>query len=176
MIQRIVLPVDGSEHAVRAAAFAGDLASKYGAEVIVLHVIDRNRLSEAEERMAEVEHVAERGRGEPPWVANVPAELAAMLQPAETGDQRERMLAYLADKVVHAATHKLEEHGVPASRVRVQFKNGQAIKRILETIEEEKADLVVIGSRGLSDVVGAIEGSVSHRVSHLAPCSVITVK
>jgi len=35
---------------------------------------------------------------------------------------------------------------------------------------------VVTGSRGLSDLAGAIEGSVSHRLAHLAPCSVITVK
>ena len=176
MIKRIVLPVDGSEHAARAAGFAGDLASKYGAEVVVLHVIDRDRLTEAEEHMAEVEHVAERGRGQPPWVANVPAELARMLQPEETSVTRERMLAYLADKVVEQATGRLEEHGVDADRIRVVFKNGQPVKRILETVQDEGADLVVIGSRGLSDLAGALEGSVSHRVAHLAPCSVITVK
>jgi len=176
MIKRIVLPVDGSGHATRAAAFAGDLAGKYAAEVVVLHVIDRNRLTEEEERMAEVEHVAERGRGDPPWVANVPAELAAMLQPSETSDQKERMLGFLADKVVHAATDALHEHGVSRERIRVVFKNGRPVKRILETLEEEAADLVVIGSRGLSDVEGAIHGSVSHQVAHLAPCSVITVR
>ena len=176
MINRIVLPVDGSDHAVRAAGFAGDLASKYGAEVVVLHVIDRDRLTEAEEHMAEVEHVAERGRGQPPWVANVPAELARMLQPEETSITQERMLGYLADKVVKQATDQLEEHGVKSNSIRVMFKNGRAVKRILETVTEEEADLVVMGSRGLSDLAGALEGSVSHRVAHLAPCSVITVK
>lgn len=176
MIERIVLPVDGSDHAVRAAGFAGDLASKYGAAVVVLHVIDSNRLTEAEEHMAEVEHMAERGRGQPPWVANVPAELARMLQPAETSVTRERMLRYLADKVVKKATDKLEEHGVGSDKIRVVFKNGQPVKRILETVKEEDADLVVTGSRGLSDLAGALEGSVSHRVAHLAPCTVITVK
>lgn len=176
MISRIVLPVDGSKHAIRAAEFAGDIAAKYEADVIVLHVIDRNRLTEAEEHMAEVEHVAERGRGQPPWVANVPAELAAMLQPMETENQKEKMLGYLADRVVDAATTRLEAHGVDAARIRVVFKNGQTVRRILETVREEGADLVVTGSRGLSDLAGAIEGSVSHRIAHLAPCTVITVK
>lgn len=176
MIKQILLPVDGSEHAIRAAAFAGDIASRYEARVIVLHVIDRNWLTEAEERMAEVEHVASRGRGELPWVANVPAELAAMLQPNETSTTRERMLGYIADKVVRAATEQLEAHEVPSDRIRVIFKNGQPVKRILETIGEEQVDLVVIGSRGLSDLAGALEGSVSHRVAHLASCHVITVK
>ena len=176
MIKRIVLPVDGSEHAARAAGFAGDLAEKYGAEVVLLHVIDRSNLSEADEHMAEVEHVASRGRDTLPWVANVPAELAAMLTPQESRATQEQMLGYLADKVVRAATEKLEEHGVPAGRIRVVFKNGHPVKRILETVQEEEPDLVVTGSRGLSDLAGALEGSVSHRVSHLAPCSEITVK
>lgn len=176
MIKRIVLPVDGSEHATRAAAFAGDLASKYGADVIVLHVIDRDRMGESEEHMAEVEYKAQRGRGEPPWVANVPAELAAMLQAPETRQQKEQMAGYLADKIVHGATEKLEEHGVGEDQIRVVFKNGQPVKRILETIEDEDIDLVVMGSRGLSDLSGALTGSVSHRIAHLAPCNVVSVK
>ena len=176
MVKRILLPVDGSDHALKAAAFAGDLAEKYGAEVVLLHVIDRNNLNEADEHMAEVEHVASRERDTLPWVANVPAELAAMLTPQESKATQDKMLGYLADKVVRAATERLEEHGVAADRIRVVFKNGHPVKRILETVDDEKPDLVVTGSRGLSDLAGAIEGSVSHRVSHLAPCSVITVK
>lgn len=37
MFERILLPVDGSEHSRRAVAIAGDLARRYGAEVVVLH-------------------------------------------------------------------------------------------------------------------------------------------
>jgi nucleotide-binding universal stress UspA family protein len=37
MFERILLPVDGSEHSRKAAAVAGDLARRYGAEVVVLH-------------------------------------------------------------------------------------------------------------------------------------------
>ncbi|MDZ7747666.1 MAG: universal stress protein [Halofilum sp. (in: g-proteobacteria)] len=152
------------------------MAEKYGAEVVVLHVIDRANLDEGDERMAEVEHVASRERDTLPWVANVPAELAAMLTPRESAQTQEKMLGYLADKVVRAATRELEAHGVRDDRIRVVFKNGHAVKRILETVEEEQPDLVVTGSRGVSDLSGAFQGSVSHRVAHLAPCSVITVK
>lgn len=176
MIQRILLPTDGSSHANRAAAFAGDIAEKYGAEVVVLHVIDRANLDEGDERMAEVEHVASRERDTLPWVANVPAELAAMLTPQASTQTQDKMLGYLGDRVVRAATRELEAHGVRGDRIRVVFKNGHAVKRILETVDEEKPDLVVTGSRGVSDFAGAVQGSVSHRVSHLAACSVITVK
>lgn len=176
MFNRMLLPVDGSEHALRAATIAGDLASKYDSGIVVLHVIDPSQLDEDKERMAEVEHVAERGHGQYPWVANVPSELAAMLQPEDSGEQRQRMLAYLADKIVRRSTDKLHEHGVGHDRVRVVFKNGHPAKRILETANEEKSDLIVMGSRGLSDLMGALGGSVSHRVAHGADCSVITVK
>lgn len=37
MFERILLPVDGSEHSRRAVAIAVDLARRYGAEVVVLH-------------------------------------------------------------------------------------------------------------------------------------------
>lgn len=37
MFERILLPVDGSEHSRRAVSVAGDLARRYGAEIVVLH-------------------------------------------------------------------------------------------------------------------------------------------
>jgi len=175
-MKKILLPVDGSNHAAKAAGFAGDLAEKYGAEVVLLHVIDRDRLSEAEEHMAEVEHIARRGRDTIPWVANVPAELAAMLQPPEPRRTQEQMLGYLAEKVIRAATDIVEEHGVPHERIRILFKNGDAVKRILQTVRDEDVDTVVMGSRGLSDIAGLALGSVSHRVAHGAGCTVVTVR
>ena len=38
MFERILLAVDGSEHSIKAIPVAGDLARRYGGEVIVLHV------------------------------------------------------------------------------------------------------------------------------------------
>ena len=55
-------------------------------------------------------------------------------------------------------------------------KQGDPAKCILAAIDEESADFVVMGSRGLSDLKGLLMGSVSHKVSHLAPCTCVTVK
>ena len=41
---------------------------------------------------------------------------------------------------------------------------------------EEKADLIVLGSRGLSGIKAFLLGSVSDRVAHHAPCSVLIVR
>ena len=176
MFNSILVPIDGSYHADKAAGIAGDLASKYGADVVVLHVIDPSKLTEEQERMAEIEHVVDQGRGEYPWVANVPAELGAMLKPDETSAQREKMLEYLSEKIVRASVGRLKEQGVDHDRIRVVFKNGSPVKRILESLEEEQVDMVVMGSRGLSNLQGALDGSVSHRVAHHAKCTVVTVK
>ncbi|OHV09683.1 universal stress protein [Kushneria phosphatilytica] len=46
---------------------------------------------------------------------------------------------------------------------------------IVDEAERLKVDAIVIGSRGLSDFRGLVVGSVSHRVSHTAPCTVISV-
>ena len=40
MFERIVLAVDGSEAAQRAVPVAADIASKYGSEVIAVHVVE----------------------------------------------------------------------------------------------------------------------------------------
>ncbi len=41
MFEKILLPVDGSEHSRRAAMTAADLAHKSGGEIVVLHVRER---------------------------------------------------------------------------------------------------------------------------------------
>lgn len=133
VFNRILLAVDGPEHALRAATVAGVPASKYDAGVVVLYAIDPSRLNGAQERMAEVEPVAERGHGPYPWVASVPAELAATLQPNGSGSRCQRMLEYLADKIVRRATERLHEYGAGDDRVRVMFRNGHPAKRIVET-------------------------------------------
>ena len=44
MFDKILLPVDESEPSERAAHIAADLASRYGAEVLVLHVLEEDYL------------------------------------------------------------------------------------------------------------------------------------
>ncbi len=40
MLERLLIPTDGSEEALQAAEFAADLAAKYGAEVTMLTVVE----------------------------------------------------------------------------------------------------------------------------------------
>jgi len=53
---------------------------------------------------------------------------------------------------------------------------GDPAKAILEEAKEWDADLIVVGSRGLSASERAVIGSVSSHVVHHAPCDVLVVK
>ena len=51
-----------------------------------------------------------------------------------------------------------------------------AAKEIVETARSEGADLIIMGSRGLSDIAGLFVGSVTHKVLQLAHIPVLVVR
>jgi nucleotide-binding universal stress UspA family protein len=53
---------------------------------------------------------------------------------------------------------------------------GSPAKEILEIAGRLDVDFIVMGSRGRGDLEGLLIGSVSHKVSHLAKQTCITVK
>lgn len=62
MIKTILVPVDGSAHADTAVDWASDLAAKYQARLIILHVIPEGRLMGARgdlRELAKVEKMTE---------------------------------------------------------------------------------------------------------------------
>jgi nucleotide-binding universal stress UspA family protein len=52
---------------------------------------------------------------------------------------------------------------------------GSPAKTILSMAEEQKADLIVMGARGLGPIQERLLGSVSHRILTLAPCATLIV-
>jgi len=63
-------------------------------------------------------------------------------------------------------------HAGPTTK---QLRIGPPVKTILSMAEEQKADLIVMGARGLGPIKERLLGSVSHRVLTLAPCSTLIV-
>jgi nucleotide-binding universal stress UspA family protein len=53
---------------------------------------------------------------------------------------------------------------------------GRAAHEIMEVAEKEKASLIVIGTRGLSDWSGLLVGSVAHKLIHLSTVPVLSVR
>ncbi len=68
----------------------------------------------------------------------------------------------------------LEKEG--HARVDTMLLEGDPVDRILEYAEKHPHDLIVVGSRGLSDAGRFFLGSVSDGILHHAPVSVLVVK
>lgn len=60
--------------------------------------------------------------------------------------------------------------------VEEELLEGPAADAIIAVVESRGADLVVMGTRGMGSLKGMVFGSVSTKVSHHAPCSVLVVR
>ncbi|MDJ0780754.1 MAG: universal stress protein [Desulfosarcinaceae bacterium] len=53
---------------------------------------------------------------------------------------------------------------------------GPAAEKIVSVAALEHCEMIVMGSRGRSDLQGLLLGSVTHRVLHSAPCPVLVIR
>jgi nucleotide-binding universal stress UspA family protein len=60
--------------------------------------------------------------------------------------------------------------------VNTHAREGDPADAILDVAEEVKADLIVVGNKGMTGARRFLLGSVPNKVSHHAPCSVIIVR
>jgi nucleotide-binding universal stress UspA family protein len=78
----------------------------------------------------------------------------------------------LADRVEKLLT----DQGVRARADVRSALHGQAAGEILSAAKDMGAGLIVMGSRGLSDLSALLIGSVTHKVMHLAECPVLVAR
>ena len=78
----------------------------------------------------------------------------------------------VADETASALT----DEGVTAHAKKLHAYHGLAANQIVSIGAENGVDLIVMGSRGLSDVAGMFLGSVAHKVLHLAKCPVLIAR
>lgn len=147
MIKKILLATDGSEHAMKAAEYAKNLALKFeGAEITVL------------------------------YVAHVPDDLLmknAVLHAFDDDINLDKVLAQNSQPVL---TKTLEVFADTTIKVNTLIQTGNPAEEICLIAKTDKYDLVVIGSRGLGTIKGLFLGSVSDRVAHICNTPVMIVK
>ena len=70
------------------------------------------------------------------------------------------------------------EKTVKTSNINVAtfLKHGDTAEKIIETADEVKADLIVVGQKGLGFGEGFSLGSVVHKVSQQAKCPILIIK
>jgi nucleotide-binding universal stress UspA family protein len=81
-----------------------------------------------------------------------------------------------ATRLVAGAVKTMRDAGISAKGVIHDVAAGHVAKNIVETADAERSDLIVMGSRGLSDVQGLLLGSVTHKVMQLAQVTVLVAR
>lgn len=175
MLKRIVSAIDGSDNARRAVEAAGGLAKDYGADLLLVHVVGSGRIPPALEHLAEVEHMIPDPRSpDPQNVANVFGNLATVARTPSTSVAAQEVHRALGQRLLQDAM--MIARGKGADSVKVMLCEGDPDEAIVDAAKQFDADLVVLGTRGLSDLKELLLGSVSHSVVQLSPCSCLVVK
>ncbi|HVN26930.1 MAG TPA: universal stress protein [Candidatus Binataceae bacterium] len=145
---KILAATDFSEDSNLALGFAEEVARRFGAEIVVLHV----------------------DQALPPVMASPEIgpvmDVGAMTRIAE----EQRMAAHRElDKVVN----RLRDGGIKA---RPALKVGSPFLEIVQTAKADGADLIVMGTHGRTGLAHVLMGSVAERVVQKAHCPVLTIR
>jgi nucleotide-binding universal stress UspA family protein len=148
LFNKILVPLDGSEHANHALYTALDLAEKYAATLLLVSVFHCMYLQ-----------------------FNTESDFISFeaMQQCQKGQKasHEKMLS---EALITTKDAK------PKVTVSTKLLKGRPADKIIETANEDNIDLIVMGSRGLGGIKQLFLGSVSDRVADNAPCPVLIVK
>ena len=81
-----------------------------------------------------------------------------------------------AMELVDGIVRDLKDAGVSARGEIVRVPSGNTPRAILAAASDENVDLIVMGTRGLSEWSRLLMGSVAHKVVHLADVPVLVVR
>ena len=143
MFERILVPVDGSQHARYAVEMAIDLAKCHGSSIYLLHVIRD---------------------------LSLPKEILAMIKAGEVTQSRTEILQDSAEIILENATNKFTEAGV--TDVQGDYVVGDPASQILAYAGEKEVSLIVIGHRGLGPTEGLL-GGVARKLVNRTTVSVL---
>ena len=146
MYRSIVVGTDGSDTAREAVRQAGELANAVGGNVLLVSAYE----PVPESRLQQVRD-------------NVPADVSWMVNPRQA-----------AQGVLDDEAERLKAGGV--SDVEIYAREGNPADAILDVAEEKEADLIVVGSKGMTGARRLLLGSVPNTVSHHARCNVMIVR
>jgi len=156
-IKHILLATDGSPCSQEAIRYMAVFPWPQGVKVTVMHVLPPPP--------------------PPAFVTMEPGYMASPLnQPIELteADLARRSQEEKAGKLLLEQTaRQLAEYGLKAA---TRLSRGDAASEIMDFVKSGKVDLIVTGSRGLSQMKAWLLGSVSRKLVHYSNCSVLVVR
>lgn len=159
----ILVPVDGSDHAMKALLIACDLAAKYDGRIALLHVMSAGR--GAREVLAL--RIAE---------SFDPALKTALRARVAAGDTAlpVDLMKRIGSCILDRAAERVTRRGIEVKPL--DLESGEAAESILIARTRTGASTIVMGCRGAGASDGSTFGSVSQTVFQRADCTCISVK
>jgi nucleotide-binding universal stress UspA family protein len=174
MTHKILVPLDGSDHAAKALDIALDMAMARGAALVLVHVLLRDAEPEELKRLARLEPLPEADRRQLEKVAPLSSTAMAVAADYARITVPTDILRRVGAHILAAAEGQARARGL--TEVTTRLEDGEPARCILSVAEQAQADTIVMGSRGLGYVQGLLLGSVSHKVSHRATGTCVLVK
>ena len=154
-LRRVLIVTDGSAHSRRAARYLSKFPLPDGVDVRLMHVL-------------------------PPLTEPVIMEpyfgARDIIVPVRSPEEEAKLKAKQeqdGEALLKRTRDSLLKKGIEATPV---LARGDAATEIIEYTGKEEIDLIVAGSRGLSQFQGWLMGSVSRKLVHYSNCSVLIVK
>ena len=151
-LSEILVPIDGSTDAKKATKAAITIGKATGAEIVFLNVIAGHTLVMGDEAIVGNES-----------------------ETTPTADDYYEAMEKLGKDIVDEAASDAKAAGVKA-RGMVMRAPAAVVEAIINQATKEKADVIVMGTRGLGGFKKLLVGSVSQGVLTHAPCSVLVVR
>lgn len=171
-LERILVPFDGSDHAMKAVELACELADEFGAGLKIIHVPQPWHSPDHLRGIIDIDSL-DAGTRQALEQASAAGSLA-MGAGYAWPTIPETALTEIGEAILTVARNAALDKGI--MEVETELLYGEAAQCILKAAETDRADMIVMGMRGLGEVAGMLIGSVSYKVNHLAPCTCITVK
>ena len=147
MLKNILVATDASPASNRAINLAADMAGRYDATLHLIYAVREMQLPAELKKMAEVEKIV---------------------------GARSDVLDFVGNKILSDAEERATKKG--AAKVKTSLEHGDPATVILRYAKRRKVDLIILGTRGLSQMKGVLMGSVSRKVTNLSEISCLIVR
>ena len=149
MFKNILASVDGSDSSNKALETAAELAASSGGKLHILHVVREMQ---------------------------VPLNPGLMDSYEKMQRERHDVLTTAGEHLINQAKRVVEAKGLDDDKIETDIGAGDPASAIVDYAAKNKADLIVMGSRGHGQVEGLLMGSVSRKVSNTCKTNCLIIK
>jgi nucleotide-binding universal stress UspA family protein len=146
-IKKIMVAIDLSDYSQATLRYAADLAADLQAELTIVNVINQRDI-DAYARIAQMNSV---------------------LMGEDFVETRKRERSERMQQLVERCEH-------PQLTIKTVFRTGVPFLALLEAVQEEGADLLVMGAKGRSNLKGLFLGSTAEKTFRRSPVPVLSLR